>query len=92
MRAPLPVYEIKSGHLKTNGSERFVAEAIGYGATIAAVRYLLLSHEEEGELTTHYAGAAPNDRELEVFSLVRGADGHEMVGVITTAGLRRTLR
>lgn len=92
MRAPLPVYEIKSGHLRTDGGERFVAEAIGYEATIAAVRHLLLSHEEEGELTTHYAGRAPNERELETFYLCSAPDGSEAVAVITTAGLRRTLR
>jgi hypothetical protein len=87
MIAPLPTYEIRFGHLRTDGGERVVGEAIGYEATIAAVRYLLTSGEEEGELTTHYADAPDNARELETFYLLDG-----MVAAITTAGLRRTLR
>lgn len=93
MIAPLPTYEIKSGHLKTDGSERFVASAIGYEATIAAARYLLESGEEDGPLTTHYVDAAPNARELETVEVKTSAiDGRRAILWTTTAGLRRTLR
>ena len=63
MTAPLPRYLI------VDDAGREVAEADGYDATRAAVRYLLTSGEETGELVTYTAAG----RELERAQLVDGA-------------------